>query len=131
MTGTEHRRNPLLALGPLSVLHRERPDPPAACEAQRGVDRFGIRGIEGRAAVIPIHSGLAQLLGQPPLAVAATAQRARLGQRIRSVVDIAELGKAAGQRVDIGLALAVPAALAELALEVCAKLYPRRRISSD
>ena len=58
-----------------------------------------------------------QLLDQPPFAIAASGKRPRLAQREGRVIDIAEAGEALGDRLEIGLALALPAALAQLAAD--------------
>src|SRR5438067_11291923 len=71
-----------------------------------------------------------QLVGEPALAVAARAQRARLGHRVDAVVHIAELSKSVGQLLQIGRA-AHPPALPNLAREILSRPRAGRRIFAD
>ena len=128
MSGTDHRRNPFLALQALRGNACERSQPAPLRKAQRRGDRFrlGVR-VRGRAIRIS-NPGGAQLIREAPFAVAAHRERSRLAQRIGRVVDIAERREAVGQRLEIGLAVPAPPAFAELARQVGTQLGPRRRI---
>ena len=88
------------------------------------VDRLASACSRALCAVLFANPGDAQLLDQPPLAVTAAGQRPRLRQRESGVIDIAELGEPLGDRLEVRLPRAVPAALADLAREISAQLRP-------
>jgi len=109
----------------------ERPDPPPLREPQRGVDRclVGMRQCIG--AVRLFDARVSQLIGEPAFAVTAGAQRPRFGECICRVIDQPEFGEAIRERFQVRDAVAVPSALADLAVEILAKLGAGSRIFTD
>ena len=81
--------------------------------------------------VVLLDAGEPQLLVEPALAVAAAAQRLRLGERIGSIVDLAELGKARGEPIKVRFSRFAPSPFADLALEIGAELRPGRGVAAD
>src|SRR5437868_1083600 len=91
MAGANHRRDPLLALKGIGSRGCERSEPLALGKAQRGIEGRFVGMRIGWRAVRLVDTSHPQLVGKPALAVAARAQRARLGHRVDAVVHIAEL----------------------------------------
>ena len=87
--------------------------------------------VESRGAVFFVDPVRAKLLIEPSPAVAAAAQRLGFHQRISGIIDIAELAKAPRESFDVGLPVAVPAALPELPREIGSQLRPARRVPAD
>ena len=78
-----------------------------------------------------LNPGDPQLLLEPPLAVAAAGERARLVERIGRVVDVAEPRELIGDGRKIGLAIALPAPLAQFPAKIIAQLGAGRREALD
>src|SRR6185295_7376481 len=82
-------------------------------------------------AVGLLDAGRAQLLHQPPFAIAAAAERLRLRQRVSGIVDIALACETRRDALEIGFALTAPAPLPDLAAEVGTELRTGRRKAFD
>src|SRR3954471_669040 len=132
MAGADHRRQRFLAV--LVVARRRRgegPEPPPFGESQRGGQRFAIGVVAGGFAVGLLDAGRAQLVDQPPLAVAAAAQRLRLGQCVGGIVDIALACEPRRNALEIGFEFAAPTPLPDFAGEVGSKFGAGRREALD
>jgi len=109
-----HCGDPFFALPPLHGPLRKGPEPSATGKAQSGLDGLSIGKGVGLGAVRFVDAGQLKLVQKPPLAVAASAQRSRLGKGECRIVDIAKSRKAVGERLEIGIALPIPSAFPDL-----------------
>lgn len=128
---SNHCRDPFLALAGIDDLSREWPDPSPLREAKCRLDRFLVGKRCGPGAVRFFDARLPQVVGEPPLAIAASAQRPRFRHRISRIVDQPELGEPIGKLLEVRCSISRPAALANLPREILAKLGTRRRIFAD
>ena len=129
--GPNHCRDPFLALSRIRRVIGEGPDPTPLREPQRGVYRRLVRMGRCIRAIRRVDAGLAQLIGKPAFAVAAGAQRSRFGECVGRVIDQPEFREPIGERFQVRGAVTLPSALADLAVEILAKLGARRRIFAD
>ena len=132
MAGADHRRHRSLPL-------RADRAPPwrtgRSSAAARTAARIApLRLRPARARRPPSSSAMPamrQRLLDPPLAIAPPGQRPRLGQRKGAIVDIAQPHQPVRQRLEVGLAVAAPAALAQLAPQIGNQFGPARREAAD
>src|SRR5689334_1486812 len=131
MTGANHCCDRPLALLGVGDGRPERADPSPLGVAQCRFDPLAGSMLPGRRAVLFADPGELQFLLEPPLAVAAAGKRLRSCKRKGRVVDVPELGKAARERTDVGLAFAAPAALADFPSQIGGQLRAAGRVPSD
>src|SRR5690606_10773775 len=107
-------------------LAAERPEPPFARQRQRRAPQRRLaRG--DLVANLAVDSRRAEILADSARAVAPPQQAAAARARIGGVVDVAERDVALDQPGHVGLAFAVPPALAQLALEIPLEFRRARR----
>ena len=131
VAGANHGGKALLARPRIAVGSTERADPSSLREPQGGIYGIGVGMFAGCAAIRIAYSRQAQPLFQPALPITATGQRLRFCQREGRVVHIAKLGKAIGERVEIGLSIRTPTTLPNRAREIADKLRTARRVPAD
>jgi hypothetical protein len=118
MAGADHRRDGLFALLRIGNRQSVGADPAPLGESERGGERLGVGMAARFGRVFLADPGNAQFLSQPPFAIASSRKPLGFGERERGIVDIAELGKAVRELLEIGLASAFPAPLTELPGEI-------------
>src|SRR6478735_6754525 len=121
MPGANHCRDPFLALGRIGWRVREGPDATSPGEPKGRFHCFILGMCRGVSAVRLLDPRAPQLVGEPPFAVTARAQRTRLGQRKSCIVYQPELGEPCRDRLEVRLAVAGPSALADFAREIIAQ----------
>src|SRR5689334_7889279 len=131
MAGANHCRNRLLTLLRVGRSGPERADPPALGKTQGRLHCPSGGVLPGRRAVLLVDPGVPQLLLEPTLAVTAAAQSLRFRKRISRVIDIAELRESDRERVEVGLPLASPAALANFPRKIGGELRAAGREPAD
>lgn len=114
MSRTDHRCNRSFAISRVRPLGGERTNSPPLGEAKGRRDGRFLGSIQRFPTVRLADPGMPELLGKPSLPIASAGKRARLDERECGIIDIAELCKPFGKRLEIRIAHPVPASLAQL-----------------
>lgn len=131
MAGADHRREGLFAGGTVRAVRREGSNPPALREAKRRSQRPVARLFAHLFGILRLDASGSERLCNPPLAIATPLQRCRASGGECRIVNVAETGKPLDQCVNLGRSLPLPAAFANLALEVEAQPGARGRVAAD
>ena len=130
MPGAQHRRKLLFAPHPVGQVLAEGTEAALAGERQRGAALLVGRGAHLLAQILADSRSRERLM-DPARTEAAPQQAAGAGAGEGLVVDVTKFDETPSQRLDRGVLLSRPAALAQLAAQVVLQFRPARREARD